>query len=138
MVHYSNNSYLEMCPVFHQNPQIVKIRKIKRGIHEQKDWTICWCCCSTAKAFYRQGAANYFSLTVKQKNSAVFLHSWGHVKIVRVCSTLLYTTVLLPQESYQNGGNLSHHHEKIHLCLCVCSSESPIQENPYFDILYLF
>lgn len=34
------------------------------------------------------------------------------MKIVRVCSTLLYTTVLLPQEPYQNGGNLSHHHEK--------------------------
>lgn len=52
--------------VFHQNPQIVKIRKIKGGIHKQKDWTICWCCRSSTKAFYWQGAANYFSLTVKQ------------------------------------------------------------------------
>lgn len=25
---------------------------------------------------------------------------------------LLYTAVLLPQEPYQNRGNLSHHHEK--------------------------
>lgn len=32
----------------------------------------------------------------------------------------LYTTVLLPQEPYQNGGNLSHHHEKsIFACMFV-------------------